>query len=267
MKADYPEAGLYAGGTDFMVKLRLRLLNPPALICLERIEALKGVEDLGKEIFIKAGTTHAAMLAHPLIQRHFSVLAKALKVLGSPPIRHMGTLGGNLATASPAGDTLPPLMVLGAEVELQNQYARRRLPLKDFIRGPGRTQLEPGEIITGVWLKKQPEMNVQHFEKVGQRRSLAIAMVSLAAALQMEDGIIQSARMAWGSVGPTVVTCPEAEAALTGNPLTSALLEKAAALVCQAVAPIDDIRASAEYRRQVAGNLLFRLLNHMPKST
>jgi CO/xanthine dehydrogenase FAD-binding subunit len=119
MMADHPQAGLYAGGTDLLVKTRAKLMDPPALICLERIEELKGVEDRGDEIFIGAGISHAPLLAHPLIQEHFLVLAKALKVLGSPPVCRMGTIGGNIITASPAGDTLPPLYVLGAEVELR----------------------------------------------------------------------------------------------------------------------------------------------------
>ncbi|MEW6184110.1 MAG: xanthine dehydrogenase family protein subunit M [Thermodesulfobacteriota bacterium] len=266
MKADYPQALVYAGGTDLLVRLRLRLSDSPVLICLERIEELKGIEDRGREVLIRAGTTHAAALAHPLIQRHFPVLSQALRVLGSPPIRHMGTLGGNLVTASPAGDTLPPLTVLEAEVEIQKSNARHRLAIKDFLLGPGLTSLKADELVTGVWIKKQPGTILQYFEKVGQRKSLAIALVSMAAALKMEKGIVQSARLAWGSVGPTVIRCPEAEAILKGHPLTAALLEKAAASIRQSVTPITDLRAGAEYRRQVAGNLLFRLLDLVPKN-
>jgi xanthine dehydrogenase FAD-binding subunit len=259
--AEHPRAALYAGGTDLLVKLRSGLLDPPVLICLERIEELKGTADQGEEIFIGGATTHAALLADPLIQGHFPVLIKALKVLGSPLVRRMGTIGGNLITASPAGDTLPPLYVLGAEVELRNEKSRRHLPVKDFILGPGKTLLASGEILSGVRLRKQPEINVHHFEKVGSRKALAIAVVSLAAALQINpDGLVQKARLAWGSVGPTLVTCREAEAALEGNPLSLEILEKAAAMARRAVSPIDDLRAGAGYRRQVAGNLLFRLL-------
>jgi CO/xanthine dehydrogenase FAD-binding subunit len=260
--AEEPQAMVYAGGTDLLVRLRLRLVDPPTLIGLERIEDLKKVEDRGTEIFIGALATHAQLIAAPLINNHFPVLTKALQVLGSPPIRHMGTLGGNLITASPAGDTLPPLVVLGGEVELRSRKACRRLPVQDFILGPGKTLLGPGEILTGVWIRKQPEFNRQHFEKVGQRKALAISLVSLAAVLSLtEEGIVRKARLAWGSVGPTVMTCRSAESTLEGNPLVYEVLERAAVLVRAAVSPIDDVRASAEYRRLVAGNLLMRLVD------
>lgn len=263
--AEEPQAGLYAGGTDLLVRMRTGLIDPPALICLERIEELKGVTDLGPEVFIGAACTHAALLRNPLIQNHFPVLAQALRVLGSPLVRQMGTIGGNLITASPAGDTLPPLYVLNANLELRTKDSSRCLPVKAFIPGPGKTLLDPGEILTGVRLKKRPEINCHHFEKVGQRKALAIALVSLAAVLQLSDeGIVLEAHLAWGSVGPTVVTCREAEAALEGNPLSLDVLEKAAAQVRLAVSPIDDVRAGADFRRQVAGNLLLRLMNFIP---
>ncbi|MBA4392157.1 MAG: molybdopterin dehydrogenase [Desulfobacca sp.] len=259
--AEEPEAYLYAGGTDLLVKMRAGLINPKTLICLERIEALKSIRDQGEEIFIGAACTHAALLRDPLIGKHFPVLAKALSVLGSPLVRQMGTIGGNLITASPAGDTLPPLVVLNADLELQTKDSSRCLAVKTFIRGPGNTLLGPGEILAGVRLKKRPEMNFHHFEKVGQRKALAIALVSLAAVLHLSDkGIVQEARLAWGSVGPTVVTCQEAETTLEGQPLSSEVLERAAALARLAVSPIDDVRAGADYRRQVAGNLLMRLV-------
>ena len=151
-------------------------------------------------------------------------------------------------------------MVLGAELEIQSANQHRSIPIRDFIQGPGRTLLAPGEILAGIRIKKQPEFTVHHFEKVGQRRALAIALVSLAALLQIDENQrVQKARLAWGSVGPTIVTCREAEAVLEGNPLSLETLGKAALPARRAVSPIDDVRASADYRRQVAGNLLLRL--------
>jgi CO/xanthine dehydrogenase FAD-binding subunit len=256
-----PQALLFAGGTDLLVKMRLKMVDPTALIGLERIQILKGVEDRSREIFIRAATPHAALLADPLVQTHFPVLIQALQVLGSPQIRHMGTIGGNLVTASPAGDCLPPLYVLGASVELRTANSLRRLPIQDFVTGPGKTRLQPGEILTGIAIDKQPELTLHHFEKIGQRRALAIAVVSLAAVLEVDDsGRVQKARLAWGSVGPAVVLCREAEAVLEGNRLSLEELEKAAALARRAVTPIDDVRAGADYRRVAAGNLLHRLL-------
>lgn len=257
--ADHPGAAVYAGGTDVLVKRRAGLVSPDPLVCLERIAALKEVFEEGEGVFLGAGATHAALLEHPLVRERFPVLAQALCVLGSPPIRRMGTLGGNLVTASPAGDTLPPLCCLDARVVLRSAFEEERVPVGAFVQGPGKTLLRPGWIVAGVWIPDPVGFNVHHFEKVGQRNALAISLVSLAAVLAVEGGRITAARLAWGSVGPTVVRSSEAEAALTGGRCDPATLEAAAARARAAVRPISDVRASAAYRRQVAGNLLLRL--------
>jgi len=255
-----PRGALYAGGTDLLVRMRNGLVHSNQMICLERIEELAGVEDRGEEIFIGPCTTFTRLLESPLIMNHFLILINALKVVGSPPIRNMGTIGGNIVTASPAGDTLPPLYVLRAELELRTKDSSRRIPVKDFIKGPGETVLAPGEVLTAIFVRKEPDLNFHHYEKVGQRKALAIAVVSLAALLKTsEEGMVEEARLAWGSVAPTVVTSTEIEAMLIGHRLSCEVLEKAGQLARAMVKPIDDIRASGDYRRQVAGNLLLRL--------
>ena len=290
-----PGARILAGGTDLLVRLRAQPEAAAAatLVCLERIAALRGVREessgtvgglfsnqagdpedataraagpaglggtLHRVLRLGAACTHAELLAHPLIRARLPMLAQALAVLGSPPVRNMGTLGGNLCTASPAGDCLPPLLALGAEVELASASGVRRLALADFVLGPGRTALEPGEALMAVHVPV-PGVDVrQHFEKVGRREALAVAVVSLAALVRLgHGGKISEARLAWGSVGPTVWRCPEAEAALIGSKLSLSALSEAAAVVRARVQPIDDVRASADYRREVAGNLLLRL--------
>jgi len=256
-----PQAAVYAGGTDLLVKLRQGLVDPSCLVCLERIEELKGVQEFGHEVFIGTCSTHGYLLANPIIRSNFPVLTKALELLGSPPIRNMGTIGGNICTASPAADSLPPLYVLEAEVEIRSKNTSRRMALKEFIKGPGKTSLQPGEIVSGIWVKKAPGYNLHHFEKVGQRKALAISIASLAGLLRAsENGVIEEARFAWGSVGPTIITSPEVEKALVGNRLSRPILEMAACLARSAVEPIDDIRASGEYRRLVSGNLMVHLL-------
>lgn len=256
-----PGVIVYTGGTDLLVKLRQSMSRPPSLVCLERIEELKGVREREEDLFIGACTSHTFMMNDPLIRSRCPVLAKALKVLGSPAVRNMGTIGGNICTASPAADTLPPLYVLDAEVEIRSKSDSRRMLLREFIMGPGKTRLRAGEIVFGIWLRKAPEYTVHHFEKVGQRNALAIAIVSLAAVLKVSSsGIIEKARLAWGSVGPTVITSTPVEQALTGQHLSMETLKKAGQLAHNAVNPIDDVRASASYRRLVAGNLLWRLL-------
>ncbi len=256
-----PRSVLYAGGTDLLVRMRKGFARPHLMICLERLEELQGVEDRGEEIFIGPGTPFTRLLESPLLTNHFPVLVNGMKVLGSPPIRRMGTIGGNIVTASPAGDTLPPLYVLRAELELRTKDSSRRVPIIDFIRGPGETVLAPGEVLTAIFVRKQQNFNLHHYEKVGRRKALAIAIVSLAALLRIsEQGIVEEARLAWGSVAPTVVTSTDIETILIGGPLSHRVLEKAAHLARATIKPIDDIRASADYRRQVAGNLLLRLV-------
>lgn len=255
-----PEAPLYAGGTDLLVRLRRCGIEAPALICLERIEELHAVTEDRKSIWIGAAATHRRLIGSAVIKQHLPVLLKALQTLGSPPIRNMGTIGGNICHASPAADSLPPLYVLDAVVELCSRDSARTMPLASFITGPGETTLQKGEVMTGIRVTKPEGFSVHHFEKVGQRKALAIAVASMAALLKISGtGIIEDARIAWGSVGTTVVRSGEVEAALVGNKISASLCEKASLLARQAVSPIDDLRASAEYRRAVAGNLLIRL--------
>ncbi len=265
-----PGARLLAGGTDLLVRLRPGLdgrarEEAGSLVGLERVEALRGVREeggvgVGRILRIGAMTTHAELLEHALVRARLPVLAQALADLGSPPIRNMGTIGGNLCTASPAGDTLPPLMVLGAEVELAGLGRARRMPVSEFLRGPGKTALAPGEVLVAVHVPIPCAGHVQHFEKVGRRDALAVAVVSLAASVRIgRGGLVARADLAWGSVAPGIWRCPRAEAALTGRRLTLTSLREAGAIVREEVRPISDIRASADYRREVAGNLLLRL--------
>jgi len=260
-----PEAGIYAGGTDFMVKLREGVLKPTACICLERIPALKDIREEKDTLLIGAGASHTTLLHHPLILTHAPVLAGGLRVLGSPLIRNMGTLGGNIATASPAGDTLPALYVLDAQVILADAHETRMLPVSDFILGPGKTALKKQEIISAVRIRKTAPDTCSHYEKAGKRKAMAIAVASLASCLRLSlDGVIEEVRLAWGSIGPTIVTLPQVETALKGQRLHLGLLKEVASIVEEAVFPIDDIRASAVYRKTVAGHLLCRLAKFSP---
>ena len=256
-----PEALPYAGGTDVLVRLRKGMIDPPCLVCLERISELQTIEERSDELFIGAGATHAGILENQAIIHHLPVLTEALRVLGAPAVRHMGTIGGNIVTASPAGDTLPPLYVLEAEVEVRSSDRSKRIPIKDFVLGPGRTALAKGEILSGIWVRKPVDFTIHHYEKIGQRKALAISIVSLAALVGLsESGIIKKARLAWGSVGPTVVTAPQVERALEGKPLSLETLNHVVPMIQEVVSPIDDVRAKANYRRRTAGNLILRLL-------
>ncbi|ADU64238.1 MAG: xanthine dehydrogenase family protein subunit M [Pseudodesulfovibrio sp.] len=263
MLAARPDARIMAGGTDLLVRLRASGQMPETLVCLERVAELRRIEALetvsGPAVRIGAATTITDLLRSDTVRARLPLLHRATTLFASPLVRNSATLGGNLCTASPAADTLPALYVLNASVELRSPRGTRILPIPHFIAGPGRTALEPGELLTGVIVPISRSFNVQHFEKVGQRQALAIAVVSLAALVALENGIVKEARFAWGSVGPTIVRSPEAEAVLRGKRLTLTGLRAAAQAARQAVSPISDLRASADYRREVAGNLLLRL--------
>jgi xanthine dehydrogenase FAD-binding subunit len=258
-----PDARIMAGGTDLLVRLRACGQMPETLVCLERVAELRRIETLetvsGPAVRIGAATTITDLLRSDTVRARLPLLHRAATVFASPLVRNSATLGGNLCTASPAADTLPALHVLNASVELHSPRGTRILPIPHFVTGPGRTALEPGELLTSVLVPIPRSVGIQHFEKVGQRQALAIAVVSLAALLVLENGIVREARLAWGSVGPTIVRSPEAEAVLRGRRLTLTTLRAAAQAARQAVSPISDVRASADYRREVAGNLLLRL--------
>ncbi|MCB2216513.1 MAG: xanthine dehydrogenase family protein subunit M [Desulfobulbaceae bacterium] len=266
--AAHPDARLFCGGTDLLVWLRARRVDPPALIGLERLDELHTIAATGDAIRIGAATSHAELLANPLTTETLPVLAQALQQLGSPHIRRMGTIGGNLVTASPAGDTLPPLSVLDASVDLVSADGSRILSLTDFISGPGTTALLPGEILRSVIVPLPPPKAFHHFEKVGLRSALACSVASLAALIERaQDGTIRQVRLAWGSVGPTVTRLPEIEAALRGESLNETTFAAVLPAVHQALSPISDVRAGADYRRQVAANLLLRLPEMLSESS
>lgn len=257
---DQPGAVLFGGGTDVFVKVRAGTIRPECLICLEKLEELRGIRDEGESILIGACTTHTELLFNAVILTTIPVLAKAVHVLGSPPIRNMATLGGNICTASPAGDTLPPLYALDAEIALRSRQGKRRLPIDRFILGPGKTALGKGEIVEAIVITKPANTAINHFEKVGQRKAMSISIASLAAVVQTGPAaMIERISLAWGSVGPTVVRSKAIEGALLGKGLTVEHLRQVFPVVAQAVSPISDVRAGADYRKRVSCNLLLRL--------
>jgi CO/xanthine dehydrogenase FAD-binding subunit len=261
----HPEALAMAGGTDLLIRLR----NEPApddrpLLLLENVVELQGISDTKKEISIGAATTLRRLINDPLIGQHAPLLIRAARTIGGPAVRNMATIGGNISTASPAGDSLPPLFLLGANVELASRQGKRQLPIGEFVAGPGKTLLHNREIITRILLPHAEDFPCQTFEKVGLRRSLAVAVTSFAGMLRLSgDGMVEEARFAWGSVAPTVVRFPELEAKLAGSRLDRDSIRNAAQFIRQGVTPIDDIRATAGYRRSVAGNLLVRFLEEI----
>jgi CO/xanthine dehydrogenase FAD-binding subunit len=256
----HPDAAIYAGGTDLLVQIRAGTAKPGVLICLERLEELKRIEISDDTIYIGAATPHTRIIESPIIRGDLAVLREALSRLGSPPIRNAGTIGGNIVNASPAADSLPPLYLLDALLELASRNQTRIVPIKEFITGPGATDLRPGEILSRILVKKPSGYDIHHFEKVGRRKSQACSIASFAAMLKLSNsGIIERAAFAWGSVGPVIVTSDEINRAVVGKRLERQTLALISEQVKSIVDPISDVRAGAEYRRAVAAALLVRL--------
>jgi CO/xanthine dehydrogenase FAD-binding subunit len=244
LKAEHRDAVPIHGGTDVMVELNFDRGRPDVLVNLSELSELRGWSRANGALRLGAGLTYTEAMGEPLASA-VPALAEASRTVGSPQIRNRGTVGGNLGTASPAGDALPPLLVEEAEIELASLRGVRRLPVQEFLVGPKQNLLAPDELITAVWLR--PSGATQTFMKVGPRNAMVIAVCSLAVAADRERGEI---RAAFGSAGPVpgVVVCPLEEA--------SRLPE----LVGAAASPIDDVRGTVAYRRHALKVLATRAL-------
>ena len=252
-----------AGGTDVLVKAKDGQQDPAALFDLTAVPELKGIEDRSDEVWIGGGVTHTEMMESPLLARFAPALPEACAVIGGPQIRNRGTLGGNLANASPAADTVPALYVADAVVELVSISARREVPITEFFLGPRRSVLASDELILGVRLPKRTGLRAT-FLRLGQRQAQAISKVSLAMALTFRDGRPEYVRVALGAVAPTVIRAFETERALMGGGYEA--LQRAKRAVRTEVRPIDDIRSSAEYRREMAAVLLERAVRRLAEA-
>jgi CO/xanthine dehydrogenase FAD-binding subunit len=244
LKAEHPEARFIQGGTDVMVELNFGHSRPPAIVNLGELAELRGWKEENGGLRLGAGLTYTEAMAPPLADR-LPALAEASRTVGSPQIRNRGTIGGNLGTASPAGDALPPLLVDHATVEIASLRGVRTISLSEFLLGVKRTALEPDELIAAVHVS--PSGGAQTFMKVGPRNAMVIAICSLAVVVDTDAGEV---RAAFGSAAVTVrlVTVPLADAAT--------LPER----VADAASPIDDVRGTAVYRRHALGVLPGRAL-------
>jgi CO/xanthine dehydrogenase FAD-binding subunit len=246
-----------------MVHLRQpqRGKRPPVVVNVKRIPGLTAIDVRDGAIRLGALATLTALIEHPVIVAEYPVLPFTARYMGSPAIRHLATVGGNLCNASPAADLSPVLLALDAEVGIAGTAGeRRRLPLGEFFRGPGQTALAAGELLTWVEIpRKHAEWTVR-YERLDVRRAMDIAIVGVALALRLDGSRVTEARLALGAVAPTPLRVPEAEAALTAGGLGPAAIERAAELAMAASRPIGDVRATAEYRREMVGALVRRAL-------
>lgn len=261
-------ATVLAGGTDLMVQTQSgRIRYQPALVNIRRIDELRGVSREDGYLRIGALTTISELGEDPLIAEHLPLLVRAADVFASPQVRNAGTVGGNICNASPAGDTLIPLIVLEAEVELaawrDGELRLRRLPLEQFFTGPGRTCREPDELLVQIYVPIPPAGFRAWFEKFGTRPALDISTVSVAIGGVPQDGGLSDCRVAFGAIAPVPYRARATEAAITGQRLDEAALTAIARVARDEVHPIDDVRASAWYRQELIGSLTKKVLRHV----
>jgi carbon-monoxide dehydrogenase medium subunit len=247
------QARVLAGGTDMMLDLKSRAVQPGVIVDLNRVRELSFVETSGDTLKIGATTTLNEIKESLLVRERTPVLLDTLMEFASDTIRNRATMGGNLCNASPAADLGPPLLVLDALVVLRGMAGERSLPLSEFFVGPGRTALQPGEVMTRIDIPLRDGRS--SYLKLGRRKGFAISIVSVAAFGVITDGTVEDIKVALCAVAPTPIRGMKAEAALNGQKLSEGVIEEAARLVGREVEALTDIRepppddATPSYRR------------------
>lgn len=254
---------IVAGATDFLVRWRQGLWKPRAVLSIQHIPGLDGVDytpttglSLGSLVTIRT------LELHPLIQQHYPALSQAATTFAGVQIRNLATVGGNICNASPSGDTLPALVAYGAECRLVGPEGERLVPLESFFMGPGRTALRPAELLIELHLPPPPPHTGGLYIKHSPRSAMDISTVGVASIVTLEgqNGVCREVKISLGAVAPTVVRARSAEALLRGQRLEAGLIQEAARAANDDARPIDDIRGTARHRRAIVEALTGRTL-------
>jgi CO/xanthine dehydrogenase FAD-binding subunit len=259
-RSEHPDYEIVAGGTDLYVASKDRAA-PTGTIDLFGIPGLCEVEDAESGgVKIGAATTYATLLSDPRIAKSYPVLREACREVGAAQIQARGTIGGNMVTSSPVGDSLPPLLALDAEIEVASKSGSRRLPYADFLSGYRKVDLREGELLVAIHLPAPHPGARQYWRKVGTRRAQSISKVMVAALAHLENGVIAGARVALGAVADRTVRAYEAEKAMMGKAPGPATAKAARDALRAEITPIDDLRSTADYRLEVAENIVARFV-------
>src|SRR5687768_1545536 len=246
----------FAGGTDLMVLLEAGRLPHRNYVNIWPLSELRGIEVNNDHVTLGALTTYTDVQANPILQSEFPMLCQAASETGGLAIQNRGTLGGNIVNASPAADSPPALLAYDAEVELVSTQGSRWLPYQGFHTGYKQMLIRPDELLTRIRLPRNTTGATHYYRKVGTRKAQAISKVCFAAVGRTSNGRIEDVRLVVGSVAPIVVRCVQTENVLKGQKPDSATVKSAQASLLREISPIDDIRSTANYRLQVASNLL-----------
>lgn len=254
-------ACVVAGGTDLLVRMRDGLVHPTVLVDVQRIPELAAIARQDGHLRIGATVTVAGLLASAEVRRLTPVVVEAATEVGAVQLRNLATVGGNLASAVPSADLAPPFLVLDAAVRIAGPAAERTLPLDEFFVGPHRSALQPDEVLTAVEVPPSGEGTGAAFLKFGRRNAQVLAVVNVAAWVRLRKGSVDDVRIALGAVAPTPMRAHAAEDRLRGQLPGARQLDEAAVLAAQETRPISDMRASADFRRDLARVLVRRALD------
>jgi carbon-monoxide dehydrogenase medium subunit len=248
-----PEAVPIAGGTDLLVRMKNRLVQPGLLVDIARIPELKGIELTSEGLRIGAMATHAEVLRSALVRRHAPAVAAACASVGSVQTRFLGTIGGNLVSCVPSLDCAPPLLVLDALVTVADSDGVRRLPLREFFVAPRCSLLTPEQLLIDILIPASELGKSSCFQKFGRRKALTLSLVNAAACVELapEGGRFGRVRLALGAVAPTPLRAQAAEDWLGGRECSPEVIAEAGRIAAGEARPIDDFRASADYRREL----------------
>ncbi len=253
-------AKVLAGGSDLLVKMKDGLLKPPYLVSLKNLDGLKGIRyESGKGVIIGARATHNDVMSNVILKEKYPSVCEAAHSMAAEQIRNIGTIGGNLVNAVPSADMPPILIALDAPARIMGSSRERTIPLEEFFLGPGKTVLENGEILVEIIIPDQPATG-SNYIKFGLRRAGALAVVGVASSVTASEGFCQDVRIVLGAVAPTPIRARQAENVLRGNKIRPELIDEAGKVAGAESKPINDIRGSIEYRRNLVDVLTRRSL-------
>ena len=249
------ETKVIAGGTDLVLNMKKKNIQPRRVISLHNLNELDFVQPDEAAVRIGALTKHADLAANPFLKQHLPILCEAVGLIGSWQIRNVGTIGGNICNASPAADSAPPLLVLNAQLIVASKTAEKKIPLASFFTGPGETVLESGQILKEIVIELPRQRSTGCYLKLRRRKAVDVSLVGVAFQAETEsDGkTLAKVGIALGGVAPRPVRAPEAEEILIGLTVDEAItkVSDCAKKVVKAASPIDDVRATASYRRTI----------------
>lgn len=249
------DAKVIAGGTDLVLNMKKKKILPRRVISLHSLKELDFVQFEDTKVRIGALTRHADLAVNPFLKKNFPILCEAVGLIGSWQIRNVGTIGGNICNASPAADSAPSLLVLNAQLIVASKTAQKKIPLDSFFTGPGETVLETGQILKEIVIELPKQRSAGCYLKLRRRKAVDVSLAGVAFQAETESDGQTLARVgiALGGVAPTPIRVADAEAVLTGLPVDEALtkISDCARIAAQAASPIDDVRATALYRRTI----------------